>query len=201
MTWSARTPTATLSGDITRPVSDGRAFGTARATTAKRSGLRQRSMPLKSTWRSRGAGREDASARTGLSRSHYPWRSGVGFCLSLAVGRAKGRASARLDRQGRAGRASGRQKPAHAARTGRRIAEGNRGTQPEAKEGRAEHPARAGRPELVSAKIHDRLRRSCGRLLCDCYAGRGRTAGRNTADVSRRLRTAALGAELSQDTP
>jgi pilus assembly protein CpaF len=75
-------------------------------------------------------GHEDASARTGLSRRHRHRRRGMGFHLSAAVRERKGRASPGIGRKIGAGRTPGRQEPALAPRTGRRIAEGSRGAPP-----------------------------------------------------------------------
>ena len=76
--------------------------------SAKRSDLRPRSMPPKSS--SRIEGDEHADARTGLHGRHRDRRPGVGLPLSVAVGREKAGPAA-LDRTFRARRRAWADKP------------------------------------------------------------------------------------------
>ncbi len=123
------------------------------------------------------------------------------FIYPMLSGERKVRASPGVGREIGAGRSSDRPKPALAARTSRRLAEGNRGAASEGKKGPAEHPAHAGRPVLVTPEIHDRLRSSRRSLLCDCDDAWRRTARRNRPGIRRGLRSATLGTELSEETP
>src|SRR6266705_1273050 len=113
---------------IARPASDVRAFGSAHDITAKRSGLPLLSTPPKwpkSAPRTEGAGVEHTNARTGLSRRYRDRRPGMVLCLSLAVGREKGRVPPQPDCEARTGsRTSGRQEPALSPRAGRGLTEG-----------------------------------------------------------------------------
>ena len=157
-------------------------------------------MPLKSlpTYK---RDHQHASARTGLSRHHHRRRSGMGISLSCTFGRTKGRASPGGGREVGAGRSSGRQDPALAPRTGRRIAEGPRGAPPEGKEDPAQQPPDPGRPDLDSQEIHGDFRRSRRCQLCDRDAGRGRIARGRRPGIRCGFRSPALELELSQDTP
>src|SRR6266498_5941187 len=90
------------------PALDGRAFGIAPDITAKRNGLPPRSMPPKPRWRSKGARHELTSTGTCLSGSYRYRRSGMGLYLSFTVGGEESRASPRVGREVRTGRAPGR---------------------------------------------------------------------------------------------
>ena len=142
-------------------------------------------------------------------RSHWPfsppppsaaWHGS--FCIPSLSGREQGRQPPCVRREAGTGRAPGRQEPALAPRTGRGIAEGSRCAPPEGKEDPAERPPHPGRPRLVAAKIHDRLRRA-RRLSCFVMAllFGGSLLARRRPGVRRGLRPAALGAGLSQEAP
>ena len=100
-----------------------------------------------------------------------------------------------------AGRAPGRQEPALAPRTGRRIAEGARGAQPEGKEGSAEQPPHAGRPELVTQKFM----MVSGILAAACFAMAmlvgGGLLGATGLAFAAGFGLPRWGAELSQEAP
>src|SRR6185295_101287 len=119
--------------------------------------------------------------------------------LSFSVGREAGRESTCVRREVRSGCSQCREEPPHAPRTGRGIAKGARVSHQE--KDYAEQPPDAGRAELVTPAIHDRFRRSGGRLLRDGDdVGRWLPWGRRPG-LRRRLRSAPLGPELSQEAP
>ena len=175
-------------------------FWIAPGITAKRSGWPQRSTPPKSSQNPRGGCHEDTSARTRLPRRHRDRRRCLGLYLSPAVGGEESREPPGVGGQvGADRRACRRQEPADAPRAGRVVAEGARGAPAEGKQGDPEHPSHASGARLDHPEIHDRLRHSCGRLLCWRPSGRRRAACGRGPRLRRRLRPAALGFELSEE--